>query len=91
MEKNLTIGTNRTNLQMTVENVWKQLCKPAEWLRSYYSSVLERPLTMRQTWLLVNAQAAFIINAFVCDAPMAARIAGCVWVLTALNKCRKEL
>lgn len=87
----MTISGNRLNLQAATECVWKHLCKPAEWLRSYYSQALKRPLTMRQTWLLTNALAAFFTSGFAAGAPLLVRVAGCVWVLSALYKCRKEL
>lgn len=87
----MTISSSRPNLPAIMECVWKQLRKPAEMLRAYYEQALGRPITMRQAWLLSNAMAAFFTSAFVAGAPILARLAGCVWVITALNKCRKEL
>ena len=92
MEKNTTAMKSRQNTVMeTVANIVRQLQQPAEWLRAYYSRVLQRDITMRQTALLVNAQAAFAVAFFPVDAPLMARVAGLLWVGSALMKCRREL
>lgn len=67
----------------------KMVCRPIEWLCSYYSNVLERKLTMRQTWLLINAQLAFGAAFFPVEAPWVVRIGCLVWVVSALLKCKR--
>ena len=69
----------------------KEVCRPIEWLCSYYSDVLDRKLTMRQTWLLVNAQLAFGAAFFPVEAPWVVRIGCLVWVVSALLKCKRGL
>lgn len=69
----------------------KKICRPIEWLCSYYSDVLDRKLTMRQTWLLINAQLAFGAAFFPVEAPWVVRIGCLVWVVSALLKCKREL
>lgn len=69
----------------------KKVCRPIEWLCSYYSNVLDRKLTMRQTWLLVNAQLAFGAAFFPVEAPWVVRIGCLVWVVSALQKCKRGL
>ena len=69
----------------------KKVCRPIEWLCSYYSDVLERKLTMRQTWLLINAQLAFGAAFFPVEAPLGVRIGCLVWVVSALLKCKREI
>lgn len=69
----------------------KKVCRPIEWLCSYYSDVLERTLTMRQTWLLINAQLAFGAAFFPVEAPWVVRIGCLVWVVSALLKCKREI
>ena len=69
----------------------KKVCRPIEWLCSYYSDVLDRKLTMRQTWLLVNAQLAFGAAFFPVEAPWVVRIGCLVWVVSALLKCKRGL
>lgn len=67
----------------------KMVCRPIEWLCSYYSNVLERKLTMRQTWLLINAQLAFGAAFFPVEAPWVVRIGCLAWVVSALLKCKR--
>ena len=69
----------------------KKVCRPIEWLCSYYSNVLDRKLTMRQTWLLINAQLAFGAAFFPVEAPWVVRIGCLVWVVSALLKCKRVL
>ena len=69
----------------------KKVCHPVEWLRTYYSNVLERQLTVRQTWLLINAQLAFAAAFFPVDAPWFVRIVCLAWVVSALLKCREGI
>lgn len=69
----------------------KKVCRPIEWLCSYYSNVLDRKLTMRQTWLLVNAQLAFGAAFFPVEAPWVVRIGCLAWVVSALLKCKRGL
>ena len=69
----------------------KKVCRPIEWLCYYYSNVLERKLTMRQTWLLINAQLAFGAAFFPVEAPWVVRIGCLVWVVSALLKCKREI
>ena len=45
--------------EISLDSCMKKICRPIEWLCCYYSDVLDRKLTMRQTWLLINAQLAF--------------------------------
>ena len=69
----------------------KKVCRPIEWLCSYYSDVLDRKLTMRQTWLLINAQLAFGAAFFPVEAPWVVRIGCLAWVVSALLKCKREI
>lgn len=69
----------------------KKVYRPIEWLCSYYSNVLDRKLTMRQTWLLINAQLAFGAAFFPVEAPWGVRIGCLVWVVSALLKCKREI
>ena len=69
----------------------KKICRPIEWLCSYYSDVLDRKLTMRQTWLLINAQLAFGAAFFPVEAPWVVRIGCLVWVVSALLQCKREI
>ena len=77
--------------EISLNSGMKKVCRPIEWLCSYYSNVLERKLTMRQTWLLINAQLAFGAAFFPVEAPWVVRIGCLVWVVSALLKCKREI
>ena len=77
--------------EISLDSGMKKICRPIEWLCSYYSDVLERKLTMRQTWLLINAQLAFGAAFFPVEAPWVVRIGCLVWVVSALLKCKREI
>ena len=77
--------------EVSLNSCMKEVCRPIEWLCSYYSDVLDRKLTMRQTWLLINAQLAFGAAFFPVEAPWVVRIGCLVWVVSALLKCKREI
>lgn len=77
--------------EISLNSGMKKICRPIEWLCSYYSDVLDRKLTMRQTWLLINAQLAFGAAFFPMEAPWVVRIGCLVWVVSALLKCKREI
>ncbi len=100
MEKNIT-WSNDTTVYQRVQNTaqalkqarqkWlTRLMTPMEWLRKYYSDILERHITMRHTLLLVNVQLAFILAALPADYPLWARLACCTWLLLALKQVKDE-
>ena len=87
-EKEICLNSEK---EISLNSCMKKVCRPIEWLCSYYSNVLERKLTMRQTWLLINAQLAFGAAFFPVEAPWVVRIGCLVWVVSALLKCKREI
>lgn len=87
-EKEVCLNSEK---EISLNNCMKKVCRPIEWLCSYYSDVLDRKLTMRQTWLLINAQLAFGAAFFPVEAPWVVRIGCLVWVVSALLKCKREI
>ena len=85
-EKEVCLNSEK---EISLNSGMKKICRPIEWLCSYYSDVLERKLTMRQTWLLINAQLAFGAAFFPVEAPWVVRIGSLVWVVSALLKCKR--
>lgn len=85
------ISLNSYAKEVSLNSYAKEVCRPIEWLCSYYSNVLDRKLTMRQTWLLINAQLAFGAAFFPVEAPWGVRIGCLVWVVSALLKCKREI
>lgn len=86
-----TVCLNSYAKKVRLNSCMKKICRPIEWLCSYYSDVLDRKLTMRQTWLLINAQLAFGAAFFPVEAPWVVRIGCLVWVVSALLKCKRGL
>lgn len=87
-EKEICLDSKK---EISLNSGMKKICRPIEWLCSYYSDVLDRKLTMRQTWLLINAQLAFGAAFFPVEAPWVVRIGCLAWVVSALLKCKREL
>lgn len=87
-EKEICLDSKK---EISLNSGMKEVCRPIEWLCYYYSDVLDRKLTMRQTWLLINAQLAFGAAFFPVEAPWVVRIGCLVWVVSALLKCKREL
>lgn len=87
-EKEISLDSEK---EICLSSGVKMVCRPIEWLCSYYSNVLERKLTMRQTWLLINAQLAFGAAFFPVEAPWVVRIGCLAWVVSALLKCKREI
>lgn len=87
-EKEICLNSEK---EISLNSCMKEVCRPIEWLCSYYSDVLERKLTMRQTWLLINAQLAFGAAFFPVEAPWVVRIGCLAWVVSALLKCKREI
>ena len=87
-EKEISLNSEK---EISLNSCMKKICRPIEWLCSYYSDVLDRKLTMRQTWLLINAQLAFGAAFFPVEAPWVVRIGCLVWVISALLKCKREI
>lgn len=86
-----TVCLNSYAKKVRLNSCMKKICRPIEWLCSYYSDVLDRKLTMRQTWLLINAQLAFGAAFFPVESPWVVRIGCLAWVVSALLKCKREL
>lgn len=86
-----TVCLNSDTKKVSLNSGMKVVGRPIEWLCSYYSNVLERKLTMRQTWLLINAQLAFGTAFFPVEAPWVVRIGCLAWVVSALLKCKREI
>lgn len=62
---------------------------PMHLLRRYYSYVLEREVTMRETRLLTEVQAAAFMFIFPVECPVVVRMAALIWAFVALKKCKK--
>lgn len=96
MERNMTLTADAANgkqfeLTELFASVKTWLSTPVKLLSRYYSYVLERQVTTRQTWLVIEAQAAFFAGIFPADIHISVRLLMAAWFLSALSRCRKAL
>lgn len=96
MEKNMTIQTGvreDSGMEFTelVGRLGAWISEPVRLLGKYYSSVLERKLSMRQTWRLIEAQLAFIACMLPADISLGARLIAVSWLVSAVLRCRRAL
>ena len=80
MEKNIYLQCEKEHseqtLQQRLNGIRALLSKPICLFASYYSAVLGREISMRQTLLLLNAQLAFVFTVMPVDAHLIGRAAG---------------
>lgn len=96
MEKNITlqqsdirvINAKQVQPSALLDGMKKAATAPMEWLRQYYSSVLEREVTMGQTLRYLHAQLAFVMCVFPTYGSLLVHLGVCAWMLWAVLKCR---
>lgn len=95
MEKNITLQQNDIRVLDTklmqstsILNVIKKAAtNPIEWLRQYYSSVLEREVTTSQTLQYLHAQLAFVMGVFPAYDSLLVHLGVGAWALWAILRC----
>lgn len=65
--------------------------QPIEWLRKYYSVILEKEISMKQTALLLETQFAFAMAIMPADMHLLLRAASLSWFCLCLKRCKKSL
>ena len=96
MEKNITLQQNDIRVYNTklmqskqVLNAMKKAAtNPIEWLRQYYSIVLEREVSMGETLRYLHAQFAFFMGVFPTYDSLLVHAAVGAWTLWAILRCR---
>lgn len=85
-------------LEKTISSLTQKLSKtadaikqPIEWLRKYYSIILEKEISMKQTALLLETQFAFAMAIMPADMHLLLRAASLGWFCLCLKKCKKSL
>lgn len=82
-----TISSLAQKLSKTADAI-KQ---PIEWLRKYYSVILEKEISMKQTALLLETQFAFAMAIMPADMHLLLRAASLGWFCLCLKRCKKSL
>lgn len=65
--------------------------KPLLWLSHYYSMVMERSISIRQTLALLHVQIAFVFAVFPVGGSLLLRAACAAWLWYAVKHCRRQL
>ena len=79
------------NLTQGLHKAIGSIRKPLKWLRKYYSTVLEKEVSMKQTALLLETQFAFVMGIFPADMHLLLRMACLTWFAFCLKRCQKSL
>ncbi len=91
MKKEMSLTANNmetSGLEMMSSRVAIWIRKPQLKLCKYYSKILNQKLTLKQTRVLVNAQAAFICAIMPADCSLWLRMVCGIWLVSALLKCK---
>ena len=95
MEKNIYLECEQhqssQSLRQFIVRLKDIVSRPVRWFSAYYSAVLGREISMRQTLHLLNAQLAFVFVVLPADISFVARAVCCGWLLKAVMACRKSL
>lgn len=71
-----------------IKKVGTRLSLPQEWLRKYYSYVLNEDVSRTRAKAMTEAQMAFFATVMPMDYPVIIRLVACVWFVMALRKLR---
>ena len=94
MEKNIYIKrevSTSSSVQNITSSIANKVKAPITVLAKYYSTVLEREISIKQTLLLLNAQIAFVFAVFPVNIGFFARAICCTWFVKAVLTCKKNL
>jgi hypothetical protein len=94
MNKEMALSTRHGIWQSIADKMYhfnEMLSAPLQMICNYYSLVLERRLNIRQTWALLEAQAAFFLGILPVGYAFVLRAVALVWLIIALKKCKRIL
>ncbi|WP_051617603.1 hypothetical protein [Prevotella sp. HUN102] len=97
MKKNIMLSAVNNREMPLIENIGqyaqefkKWIMTPLEWLRRYYSAVLEKDISNRQAVLITQAQLAFILAVFPVVSSILLHIVFMVWFAWSVYRCKEE-
>ena len=90
MNNEMTLNAREMKNQLVMNQVMAAALRPLQAIANYYSRMLEQPVSVRQTFHLINAQMAFVMTVFV-DSPILFRVLCAAWLVVALLKCKSVL
>lgn len=90
MEKNIEM-TAYSNTTTVLESIINVIRSPFNFLRMYYSGIIGKKISFKQTWLITETQIAFIFAVFPVEASFTLRVLAVVWFLTSLIRTKASL
>jgi hypothetical protein len=92
MKKEMTLterNTSFTELSNFITDATAWFQTPMEWLRKYYSAVLEREVSSKQASYITQAQLALILAILPIIPSLLVQVFNFAWFGFALYKCKK--
>lgn len=78
------------NLISSIKSLLQSCRQPIEWLQSYYSIIMEKEVSMKQTLLLIATQFTFVLGILPADINLALRAAFLGSFAFCLHLCKKS-
>lgn len=78
------------NLINSIKSLLQSCKQPIEWLQSYYSIIMEKEVSMKQTLLLIATQFTFVLGILPADINLALRAAFLGSFAFCLHLCKKS-
>lgn len=94
MKKQVTIdfiGTESQEERKIEAMIAELVNMPAEWLRRYYSAIIGRELSRKQSWLITRTELAFLAVVVCAGQSVLLTAASLVWFATLLLKCKRNI
>lgn len=94
MKKEMTLterNTSFTELSNFITDATAWFQTPMEWLRKYYSAVLEREVSSKQASYITQAQLALILAILPIIPSLLVQVLNFTWFGFALYKCKKRI
>lgn len=97
MENNMTLQSKNINgatttleqLPRILQSVKSKAVAPVEWLRQYYSLVLGKGVTMRQTLRYLHAQCAFVMAVVPAYDSLFVHVCMAIWFAISVARCKQ--
>ena len=96
MEKNIAWGSSADinfiakSINNCIKSLQNSMKQPIEWLQTYYSIIMEKEVSMKQTLLLIATQFTFVLGILPADINLALRAAFLGSFAFCLHLCKKS-
>ena len=87
----LATQSRKSEYSDMARNFWAWAKAPNEWLRKYYSAVLEKEISLSQANIISRAQIAFILSVFTTNDNLLVKAIFVAWFIAAVLRAKKAL